>query len=162
MKMITLTGEARWAKVFEDNREMKGYEDAYVPYNGMYEISLLLDDAELQKLRDSGSKLEGVEDEETGLREVKFKRKHEVRNSKTNEIIEEFCGAPVVKDADGNLWEHSEDEPNYIGNGSTVEVAITVTPDRKRKSIVYTRLEGLKVHELVEYSSDGAQPELPF
>ncbi len=161
-KIVTLEGQFQWAKVFPDNRDMKGYDDEYVACDGAYVLDVLLDDVQLGILQDSGSKIEGVEDEETGLRRVKFKRKHKVMNSKTGEVIEAFSGPPRVVDNEGVEWTHSEDEPKLIGNGSKGRVSVSVTPDKRKKSIVYTRLEGLQVFELEEFTGGDAAPQLPF
>lgn len=161
-KIITLEGPCYYAKIFEDNRDMKGYEGAYEDCNGAYEITVALDDVEHQKLNDSGSKVQGVLDDE-GFHRCKFKRKHEVRNRKNNEIISEFSGPPRVVDADGELWPHTKDMPSLVGNESRVLVAVSVTPDKKKPSIVYTRLEGVQVLDHVEYvEGEGGQMKLPF
>lgn len=161
-KFIELEGIAFYPKVFEHNRDMKGFEGAYEECNGAYTIEVVLNDVEYQKLQESGSKTEGKEHEEG--RSVKFKRKHEVRNRKTGEIIEALSGAPQVVDADGNDWISTEDEPRLIGNHSRVIVAVSVEQDKKKKSIVYTRLEGVKVLDLVEPSGGEGEGRrrLPF
>ena len=161
MQIITLEGTAYYAKVFEDNRDETGFYDAYVDCNGACTIELELDDVEYQKLQESGSKVVGKYDEDTGLHRVKFKRKFEVRN-KDNEIIEDFSGPPRVVDADGNLWSHTPELPSYIGNGSRVKVAVSVSQSKKRKAIVFTRLEGVQVLELVQYNGEGQGIQLPF
>jgi hypothetical protein len=53
----------------------------------------------------------------------------------------------VVK-ADGSEWDYDVD--GTIGNGSTVEVIVSVY-DTKMKSIVGTRLDKVKVLKLVKY-----------
>ena len=160
-KIVQLEGKAYWAKVFPDNREMKGYEGVYESCNGAYEITVALDDGEFAKLQDSGSKIQGSLDDD-GFHRCTFKRKHEVYNSKTGDLIPEFCGAPKVVDADGVEWPHTEDDPHFIGNESDVLVVISVTPDKKKKTISYTRLEQIQVKELVEYNEGGSQLNLPF
>lgn len=156
-EFVTVTGKVMYAKVFEHNRDMVGYEDVYVDCNGAYTIDVILDDVQFEKLQQSGSKLQGTETED-GFRKVKFKRKHETKN-KDGEIIEAFSGPPQVVDFDGVDW----DVNTLIGNDSECEVAITVAPDKKRKSTVYTRLEGVKVLDLVKFNGEGdGQRELPF
>lgn len=150
-EFIKLTGKAHWAKVYPENRDMTGYEDAYVDCNGCYTIDMELDDISVEKLKKSGSKAQ-----ENGKGFYKFKRKHEVRN-KDGEVIEAFSGPPQVVMNGENL--NHEDHP--IGNGSEVTIAITVTPDKKSKKVVYTRLEGVEVHDLVEPNVE-MQRELPF
>lgn len=155
-----VTGKAFYPKLFPDNRDMEGFEGKFVDCNGAYTIQVLLDDDQYQKLQESGSKLEGRVDDETGKRMVQFTRKHEIRN-KDNEIVEAWSGPPVVKDAEGNEWVHSEEEPNLIGNGSLVNVAFTATQSKQKKSIVFTRLEAVQVLELQPYDAEG-KAELPF
>lgn len=158
---IYLEGEAYYPKVFEHNRDMEGFEGVYKGCNGAYTIDLVIDDAEFHKLQEAGSKIEGKEHEDGG-RKVKFKRANEVRN-KDGEIIEDFSGPPQVTDEEGNPWVSTEDEPKLIGNGSRVIVALSVTPSKKRKAIVYTRLEGVKVVDHVEPGNgEGAERRLPF
>lgn len=152
-EFIKLTGKANFAKVYPENRDMEGFEGAYVDCDGAYTIDIELDDISLEKLKNSGSKVKGSD---KGYH--RFKRKHAVYN-KDGDVIEDFSGPPQVVGEDGQELTHE----TMIGNGSVVEVAITVTPDKKKPSIVYTRLEGVKVLELVEYNPEGGgQRELPF
>jgi len=160
-QLVYLTGTAMYAKVFEDNRDETGFEDAFVPYNGCCTIDVILDDVELEKLKAAGSKKEGRETED-GKTIVKFSRKFEVRRKDTGEIIEDLSGPPQVVDSEGNDWEHSEENPKYIGNGSNVTVAVLVRADKKKKAIAYTSLEGVKVNELVEYDPENVERKLPF
>lgn len=67
-------------------------------------------------------------------------------------------GAPKVVKADGSTWDFDED--GYIGNGSVVEVILSVY-DTSRKSIVGTRLDKVKVLEHVRYDPDDAEDEEP-
>ena len=65
-------------------------------------------------------------------------------------------GAPIVVKADGSPWDYDEDGP--IGNGSLVEVILSVY-DTSRKSIVGTRLDKVKVLEHKEYNPDEDEEE---
>ena len=160
---IVLTGEARYANVFMDNRDRVGYEGAYEDCNGAFTIELILDDNEAQKIMNSKSKVQ-PKDEEDGRVSFKFKRKNEIRSRKTGEIVDFLSGPPVIVDENKEDWGHDpETNPRYIGNGSKISVAIEVTPDQKRPSIVYTRLAAIQVLEHVEYTpSTKQQGELPF
>ncbi len=171
-KIYEIEGPIKWAKVFEHNRDLEGYEGEAKEYGGLYTVDVVLDDEAMQIFQDSGSKLEPKEDSE-GDTVVKFKRKHEVRRKDTNELIEAFCGAPRVAngmdgqepDKDGKYpdWISTEENPDLLGNGSRARVAFSVTPDKRKKSIVYTRLEGLLVLEQVEYDEEeNGQGKLPF
>lgn len=155
---VYLTGKASWAKVYPENRDMEGFEGAYKDCNGAYTINMDLDDVSLERLKEAGSKLKGRQD---GT--FMFKRKHEVTN-KDGEIIEAFSGPPqvIMEDVDGEMIQLNHEE-HPIGNGSEVEVAISVMQDKKKPSIVYTRLEGVKVLELVEFKGEeDSERELPF
>ena len=35
---VTTTGPVEWSKIFENNRDMTGYEGAYVPFEGAYTL----------------------------------------------------------------------------------------------------------------------------
>jgi hypothetical protein len=70
-------------------------------------------------------------------------------------------GAPVVAKEDGTLWDYDTD--GTIGNGSTVEVLLSVY-DTRMKSIVGTRLDKVIVLDHVEYippqDDGGTSPAL--
>ena len=42
-KEVTTTGPIEWAKIFEDTRDMTGYEGAYEECNGAYTVNQILD-----------------------------------------------------------------------------------------------------------------------
>ena len=44
-RKVKLTGTAEWAKVFEQNRDLKGFEGAYEAHDGACTIDLLMDEA---------------------------------------------------------------------------------------------------------------------
>jgi hypothetical protein len=85
--------------------------------------------------------------ENDGMTRVRFTRKW----------TEEYGGGePTVVKADGTKWDYDEDGP--IGNGSTVEVTLSVY-DTSRKTIVGTRLDKVKVLEHKAYNPDGDDDE---
>ena len=142
-KKIKLTGTASWAKVFEDNRDLSGFEGAAEEYGGQYSIDVELDYENMEKLVASGSMKKGrVTD---GGQTVKFTRKHE-------DAFDWASGAPDVEDAEGNTW--TLDETGVIPNGSTVEVFLSVYTT-SRKAIVGTRLDKVKVLEAAEMEGEG-------
>lgn len=142
-RRVKLTGLGYWAKVFEDNRDLTGYEDALKDIGGQTSIDVDLDEDSMAKLRKSKSMKKGnTSPEDDDLTRVKFTRKWEERYG---------GGAPTVLKADGTEWDFDEDGP--IGNGSTVEVTLTVY-DTSRKNIVGTRLEKVKVIEHIPYVPD--------
>lgn len=132
---IKLQGKATWAKVFEDNRDMKGFEGAYEDHDGGYTINVELEAEEFEKLKDAGSMKKGSMGEDGII--VKFLRKHKDR-------FDWASGAPKVVKKDGSSWDFESD--GAINNGSIVEVEVSVY-DTSRSSIKGTRLEKVKVLE---------------
>lgn len=139
-RKVKLRGLGYWAKVFEDNRDKTGYENALEDIGGQTSIDVDLEEDMLEKLKKSRSMKKGRESPDNeGLTRVKFTRKW----------TEKYGGGePKVLDADGQTWDYDEDGP--IGNGSTVEVVLSVY-DTSRNNIVGTRLEKVKVLEHVPY-----------
>lgn len=158
-RKVKLTGLGYWAKVFEDNRDLTGYEDALKDVGGQTTIDMDLDDDNLALLRKSKSMKRGTDSPDNdGLTRVKFTRKWE-HKIQTKKGVMDLGGEPVVVKADGTKWDYDEDGP--IGNGSTVEVTLSVY-DTSRKAIVGTRLDKVKVIEHVPYEpADEAEDEAP-
>lgn len=143
-RRVKLTGTAYWSRVFEDNRDLTGFEDALKDSGGQTTIDVDLDDDNMAKLRKSKSMKRGTSSPDNdGLTRVKFTRKWEDRIA---------GGAPKVVKADGTVWDFDED--GLIGNGSTVEVTLSVY-DTSRKAIVGTRLDKVKVLVHKEYDPDA-------
>ena len=138
-RKVVLTGIAEWAKVFEDNRDMKGFEGAYEEFDGACTIDMILDDENMAKLTASKSMKKGSPDSEGRGTRVRFIRKF-------NTGRDWDSGSPVVVKEDGTRWDMDVD--GLIGNGSTVMVTLSVY-DTSRKSIVGTRLDRVKVLEHV-------------
>lgn len=147
-RKVKLTGLSYWAKVFEDNRDLTGFEDALKDIGGQTTIDMDLDADNLEKLKKSKSMKRGKESPDNdGLTRVRFTRKW----------TEQYGGgAPTVVKVDGSVWDYDEDGP--IGNGSTVEVTLSVY-DTSRKAIVGTRIEKVKVLEHLEYNPDEEDEE---
>jgi hypothetical protein len=147
-RKVKLTGYGFWAKVFEDNRDLTGFEDALKDSGGQCTIDVDLDGTQLEKLQRSKSMLRGRPSDDTeGHTRIKFKRKW----------TENYGGGvPTVVKEDGTPWDYDEDGP--IGNGSTVEVILSVY-DTSRKNIVGTRLEKVKVVVHKEYIPDDDEEE---
>lgn len=140
-----VTGKAMWARVFEHNRDLKGYNDAAVPYEGFYKIDLVLDKDQRKSLTSSGSSLKGRWNDE-GEFIATFKRKHKDR-------FEWAGGAPKVLKADGSAWTEK-----IIPNGSTVEVGFTVYTTSKATG---TRLESVTVLEAAEMPEQKEETPAP-
>ena len=145
---VKLTGKASWAKIYEGNRDKN---EAFHGEGGAYTIDVLLEKEELDKLTASGSRLKPRLSDD-GI-SIKFKRKHIHPAG-----IKALGGPPQVVDAEGN------DFSEWLGNGSTVEVAVDVYDTKMGKG---TRLTGVRVVEFVapperEEGEEGGAPKLPF
>ena len=138
-RKVVLTGIAEWAKVFEDNRDMKGFEGAYEEFDGACTIDMILDNENMATLTASKSMKKGSPDSEGRGTRVRFIRKF-------NTGRDWDSGSPVVVKSDCTKWDMDVD--GLIGNGSTVMVTLSVY-DTSRKSIVGTRLDRVKVLEHV-------------
>lgn len=139
-KTIKLEGTASWAKVFEQNRDKRGFEDAYVPFDGAYTIELTMDKDNFNKLAETGaakaSKMKQKEVEKLGETNLKFIRKHADR-------FEWSSGAPEVYTPKGLKWDFETD--GVIPNGSKVTVTVDVYTTSKATG---TRLVAVHVNEV--------------
>ena len=147
-RKVKLTGTAEWAKVFAQNRDLKGFEGAYEDHDGACTIDLLMDEKNVAALKASRS-IKNPKDVGNGLFKAKFVRKFDTGRDWDS-------GAPTVTNADGDTWSFDHDGP--IGNGSTVEVELSVY-DTSRPNIVGTRLDKVKVLDHVVYVADTAGDE---
>lgn len=138
---VELEGTLEWAKLFEHNRDLKGYNDSYVDTNGRTTVNMILDEANYEKLRKSGSLKRGKPDPDGRGMNVKFDRKWETGRDFDG-------GPPAIYRADGNPWDVEAD--GEIGNGSKGRVLVVVTyfPGPKSYS---TRIEKVKILEHVTY-----------
>ena len=139
---MTIQGKASWAKVFEENRDKRGFEDAFVPFDGAYTIDVAMGKAAFDALAATGaakaSKMKQKEVDKFGEVTLKFTRKHKDR-------FEWSSGAPVVVKPDGRPWNFAID--GVIPNGSTVEVTIDVYTTSKATG---TRLVAVHVVGLAD------------
>lgn len=163
-KVVKIQGIAQWAKVFEENRDMEGFEGVYEEVDGAYTIDIFLDEENEAKLQRAGSakqpKKPSESDYDAEGNKYHFVRKHEGP-------FAEAGGPPKVLHADGTVWDFDED--GTIGNGSTVELTLVVYPtkipskklpkDQWRDGVNGTRLEKVKVLEHVEYVPDDEEEE---
>ena len=148
-RKVKLTGIAEWARVFESNRDMDGFDGVYRDHDGACTIDLIMDDDNLAALKASRSMKKGTPDSEGRGTKVKFIRKF-------NTGKDWDSGAPIVQKSDGSTWSFSDD--GTIGNGSTVEVELSVY-DTSRPNIVGTRLDKVKVIDHVAYVPDTTGDE---
>lgn len=134
---IAVKGVATWAKVFEDNRDMEGFQGAYKEFNGGYTINVELEAEEFDKLSRSGSMKKGKVGENGMI--VKFDRKHLAK-------FEGLGGPPKVLKPSGLDWNFEDD--GIIPNGSEVIVYLSVfSTSYGTKG---TRLDMVKVTEVAE------------
>ena len=139
-RLVKLRGIAYYAKVFEGNRDLKGYQDSLVDVGGQTTIDVDLDDRHVELLKRAGTMARGnPSPDNPDLTRFKFKRKWQENYG---------GGEPKVVRADDTPWDVETDK--LIGNGSEVEVTISVY-DTKRKGIVGTRLDKVKVLTHVPY-----------
>ena len=134
-RKIVLTGIAEWAKVFEHNRDMRGFEGAYEVHDGACTIDVILDEQNMAALTASKSMKKGSPDSEGRGTRVRFVRKFDTGRDWDS-------GVPKVVKSDNTPWDIEND--GMIGNGSEVAVSLSVY-DTSRKSIVGTRLDRVKV-----------------
>lgn len=142
-RKVVVTGKGYWMKVFEQNRDLTGFNDALKDIGGQCVMDIDLTSEEVDKLKRAKFMSAGKPSPEgNGLTRMKLKRKW----------TEEYGGgAPEVLKADGTPWNYEVD--GAIGNGSTV-AAIVYVYDTKAKGIYGARLEKIKVLEHIPYVAD--------
>ncbi len=153
---VTTTGPIEWAKIFENNRDLTGYEGSYVPFEGAYTLQQILSKDEYAKLQAAGTQKKPNQKRlMDGELSIKFERKHKVTRKDGTELPQ-AGGAPKVTDADGSPW--SEDK-GLIGNGSTAEVTNLITTFKGGDGKMYSRttMTGVKIieHKMVEEKADS-------
>lgn len=150
-KEVVTTGPIEWAKIFESNREMSGYEGVYDTCEGAYTVTQVLDKAEFEKLKKTGSqKRPNQKRLMDGEIAVKFERKHLVKTADGKEIAK-AGGAPKVVGPNGKKWDVEVD--GLIGNGTIAEITnlVTTFPGQDGKPISRTSLTKVKILEHVPY-----------
>lgn len=148
---LEVVGKARWAKVFEHNRDMN---EAFHGPGGAYTVDILLEKEELDKVSASGSRIKPrITDD--GLT-MKFKRKHDHPAG-----IADLGGPPKVVDAEGNTWDSS----TLIGNDSTVKLFLDVYDTKMGKGTRLVAVQVLELEELPpleEKENTSGKMSLPF
>lgn len=137
---VELRGKVKWAKVFEENRDMNGPNGVWKDDEGRYTITLVVDDISKAALKEAGSQKRVKEDSE-GDKVVQIERKHKAPFT--------YGGPPRVVHADTSPWSLEDD--GLIGNGSECIVFATVYEAGGLKG---TRLEVVQVIDHVEYESE--------
>lgn len=154
---ITIQGEALWAKVFPENRDMFEFDEETGAFDkpsttdGKYIIQVAVDVENFKKLKRSGSLApKHSKENEAGLDVVKLSRPH-VKYGAGGKVLDFASGAPKVVDSMDQPWDLEKN--GLIGNGSEVEVTVCVYQTRFSPG---TRLEKVKVlnHVPVETKED--------
>ena len=151
MAKITVTGIAQWAKVFEENRDLEGYQGQWKDTDGRCTINVILDEDNYSKVKKAGCMSNGKDDPQGRGMDIKFSRKFDTPNDWDG-------GAPQVYKSDGSLWNF--ETYGVFGNGSEVLVELDVYQN-KNYGTTTTRLERVKVIKHLEYDS-SAEKEDPF
>lgn len=145
-RKIVVKGKAYWPRLFEDNRDLKGWNDSYVPMNGMYTIEVDLDAENEAILKESGS---AKQKNKHGR--YKFTRPHEHR-------FEWAAGEPKVVAPDGSRW--SFEENGSIWNESEVAVHLDVYDTSGMSGTRMTQVDVLEVAAAPE--REEAEEGAPF
>jgi len=149
-KSVTTTGPIEWARITEDSRDMKGYQDAYVECEGAYTLSQILSKEEFQKLQQAGTQKKPVQKRlMDGELVIKYERKHKV-TTKDGTVVLKAGGPPKVLDAEGKPWTADH---GAIGNGSVAEVTNLISTFKGMDGKMYSRtsLVEVKIINHVEY-----------
>jgi hypothetical protein len=117
---ITVTGIAKWAQVFEQNRDTEGYMGNARETNGQLSIEIHFDQDNYNKLlsvRSGKASRRFTPDPETGLHKVKFTRPWEGKY--------DWASGPIpVTDVKGNHLNY--DAGDTIYNGAKVMAELSV------------------------------------
>lgn len=152
-KEVTTVGTIEWAKVFEDNRDMKGFDGEYEKTDGAYVVDQVLDKDEYQKLVNAGSQKKPKQKRlMDGEIVIKMMRPHKVVTRDGRELPQ-AGGAPEVTDVDGNPINER------IGNGTKAEITNLISTFKGQDGKVYARttMTKIKILELVPYEEKEAE-----
>jgi hypothetical protein len=152
-KEVTTVGTIEWAKVFENNRDMEGYEGDYVKYDGAYVVDQVMSKDEYAKLTAAGSQKKPKQKRlMDGEFVIKMMRPHKVV-AKDGREMPQAGGAPVVTDVDGNPI------TDRIGNGSKAEITNLISFFKGQDGKIYSRttMTKIKILEFVPYEEKEAE-----
>lgn len=144
-RKVVIKGKGYWMKVFEQNRDLTGFNDALKEVGGQTVMDIDLEPSEVEKLKKAKFMSAGKPSpEDSSLTRMRLKRKW----------TENYAGgAPEVLKADGTPWDYEQDGP--IGNGSTVGVIVEVYDTKASRQGIYgSRLSAVKVLEHIPYTKD--------
>lgn len=159
-KEVTTTGPIEWAKIFENNRDMNGYEGAYEECDGAYVLTQVMTKEEYEKLKKAGTQKKPIQKRlMEGEIALKFERKHVVKKG-DGTVIPQAGGAPKVVGPDGKLWDVEVN--GLIGNGTVAAVTNLINSFKGQdgKTISRTSLVKIKILEHVPYVRDEEGEEV--
>jgi len=136
---VNVKGKAYWSRVFEENRDLTGYDNQLKDSGGQYTINVDLDADSLLALTEANSQVPDYPRNQDGEITYRFKRPHK-KVSSGGKVLDFASGPPKVVDQDNSLWDLSEN--GWIGNGSEVELKVCVYQSGR---LYGTRLETVKV-----------------
>lgn len=159
---LELPATFEWAKVFPENMDKTGPNNAYVGHGGAYTVDLILTKEVYQQLEEVGSQKSPSLKTKSGkwLGEKQWKTREQgisyvdaldeadevkVKLIRKHEAPYTYGGAPQVAHADGTAWDLRTD--GLIGNGSKGIAYVSVY---QAGGLMGTRLDGIQVLELVE------------
>lgn len=146
-RYVNVTGKAYWAKVFEENRDLTGWDDSLVETGGQYVVMVEADADSIHELTMARSQtVDNMKDvpvekgSTTTVKCVKLRRDHE-KYSRKGDLLEWASGAPkIVKDDGKTPWSIEDD--GLLGNGTEIVARVAVYDAGKN---VGTRLEAIRV-----------------
>ena len=150
-KEVTTKGPIEWAKIFENNRDLSGYEGQYEDTDGAYVLVQVLGKDEFEKLKKAGTMKKPIQKRlMDGEIAIKFERRHLIK-TKDGKEIPQAGGAPKVVGPDGKRWD--VEEQGHIWNGTIAEVTnlITQFPGQDGKIVSRTSMTKVKIIEHVPY-----------
>lgn len=152
-KEVTTVGTIEWAKVFEDNRDLKGYDGEYEKTEGAYVVDQVLSKEEYEKLVNAGSQKKPKQKRlMDGEIVIKMMRPHRVIKRDGTELPQ-AGGAPEVTDVEGNPVSER------IGNGSKAEITNLISTFKGQDGKIYARttMTKIKILELVPFEEKEAE-----
>lgn len=157
-KEVTTTGPIEWARIFEENRDMSGFEGMYEKCEGAYTVTQILTKEEYEKLKKSGSQKKPIQKRlMEGQLAIKFERKHLVKRE-DGTVLDKAGGSPAVVGPNGKPWTQ---EDGLIGNGTLATLthlvssfSVTDKETGKVSKVSRTTLTKVKILELVEYNKE--------
>jgi hypothetical protein len=183
MTIQYIDGKSMYARIFEHNRDMEGYEGKHLAYDGKYEIMIGVPEnsPEYKLFMSWNKKYEpkvGGRDKNfevdkgavEGLCYFRVGRKHAPKK-KDGTLIAAWGGPPACYKAEVDPKTKKPipwNPDDLIGNGSDITVKLDIEPDKAKPHIKYVRLEAVMVNNLVEFKGKEETPddiladEIPF